>query len=336
MFRSLVSSRTILTPLRNSFVKSSLPVISKKMVSGAATNEDLKSSKLFDVSGYTAVVTGGGSGIGLMIAQTLQTNGATVFIIGQRKEALDKVVENYSTGPGKIIGLQGDINSKDGVQKLAQDVESQSPNGIHLLVNNAGIARDDNTKYSNGQPDMKSAEAISEHLLKSDPAAWAATFETNVSSQFFVSAAFLPLLAKTLPSTTKSTDNHPGFSPSIVNITSISGVMKGSSSGQFAYAASKAAFLHLTRMMATTFVETGIRVNSIAPGVFPSEMTTGKSDDSMKSEMSSEASNPSGRYGHETDVGACVLFLAGPASGFLNGQVVYPDGGNILMSPAAT
>jgi NAD(P)-dependent dehydrogenase (short-subunit alcohol dehydrogenase family) len=51
--------------------------------------------------------------------------------------------------------VQGDINSKDGVQKLAQDVGSQSPNGIHLLVNNAGIARDDNTKYSNGQPDMK-------------------------------------------------------------------------------------------------------------------------------------------------------------------------------------
>jgi hypothetical protein len=63
MFRSLVSPRTILTPLRNSFVKSSLPVISKKMVSGAAKNEDLKSSKLFDVSGYTAVVTGGGSGM---------------------------------------------------------------------------------------------------------------------------------------------------------------------------------------------------------------------------------------------------------------------------------
>ena len=51
--------------------------------------------------------------------------------------------------------LEGDINSKDGVQKLAQEVGSQSPDGVHLLVNNAGIARDDNTKYSNGQPDMK-------------------------------------------------------------------------------------------------------------------------------------------------------------------------------------
>jgi NAD(P)-dependent dehydrogenase (short-subunit alcohol dehydrogenase family) len=156
--------------------------------------------------------------------------------------------------------------------------------------------------------------------MKSDPSAWAATFETNVSSQFFVSAGFLPLLAK-------AREKTPGFSPSIINITSISGVMKGSSNGQFAYASSKAAFIHLTRMMATTFVEAKIRVNSIAPGVFPSEMTAGESNEHQKSELNSEASNPAGRYGKETDMGACALFLAGPASTFMNGQVVYPDGG---------
>lgn len=70
---------------------------------GAAENHDLKINKLFDVSGYTAVVTGGGSGIGLMMTQALQSNGATVYITGRREEALNKVVEKYSTGPGKII-----------------------------------------------------------------------------------------------------------------------------------------------------------------------------------------------------------------------------------------
>jgi len=89
-------------------------------------------------------------------------------------------------------------------------------------------------------------------------------------------------------------------------------------------------------MMATTFVEAKIRVNSIAPGVFPSEMTAGESDEHQKSELDSEASNPARRYGHDTDMGACLLFLAGPAGTFLNGQVIYPDGGNILMSPACT
>jgi NAD(P)-dependent dehydrogenase (short-subunit alcohol dehydrogenase family) len=150
--------------------------------------------------------------------------------------------------------LPGDITSKDEIKRLVSEVEKQEPDGIHLLVNNAGIARDDNTKYSNSKPDMKSAQSISDHLWKSDPSAWAETFETNITAQFFVAAAFLPLLAK-------SGETTAGFSPSIVNITSISGVMKGSSNGQFAYATSKAGFLHLTRMLATTFAEAKVRVS---------------------------------------------------------------------------
>ncbi|PMD38907.1 NAD(P)-binding protein [Hyaloscypha variabilis F] len=263
-----------------------------------------------------------------MITQTLVANGARVYITGRRKEALDTVVEKYSTGPGKTIALPGDISKKEDIQRLVKTV-GDAEDGLHLLVNNAGIARDDNTKYSNGKPDFKSAQSISDHLMKSDPQAWAETFSTNVSSQFFVSAAFLPLLAK-------ANGCLPGFTSSIINITSISGVMKGSSNGQFAYASSKAAFLHLTRMMATTFVETKVRVNSIAPGVFPSEMTAGESNEHQKSSLDSEASNPKGRYGHDTDMGACVLFLGGPGGQFLNGQVIYPDGGNILMNPACT
>jgi NAD(P)-dependent dehydrogenase (short-subunit alcohol dehydrogenase family) len=112
--------------------------------------------------------------------------------------------------------------------------------------------------------------------------------------------------------------------------------MKGSSSGQFAHASSKAAFLHLTRMMAATFVEARIRVNSIAPGVFPSEMTAGESNEHQKSSLDSEASNTAGHYGHDTDMGVALLFLAGLSGTFLNGQVIYPDGGNILVSPACT
>jgi NAD(P)-dependent dehydrogenase (short-subunit alcohol dehydrogenase family) len=172
---------------------------------------------------------------------------------------------------------------------------------------------------------VQSAKSISEHLWKSEPDSWAATFSTNVTSQFFVATAFLTLLSQTI-------ESKPGFTPSIINITSVSGVMKGSSNGEFAYATSKVAFIHLTRMMATSFVEAKIRVNSIAPGVFPSEMTAEKSDENQKSELNSEASNPSGRYGSEEDMANCVLFLAGPASTWLNGQIVYPDGGKYPLS----
>ena len=69
----------------------------------ARSNEDLKVSKLFDVSRLTAVVTGGGTGIGLMITQALVSNGAKVYITGRREEALENVVKHYNTGPGKIV-----------------------------------------------------------------------------------------------------------------------------------------------------------------------------------------------------------------------------------------
>lgn len=99
---STIKPKIASTSLRNNFVKSTLPSLTR-MASSAAQNEDLKSSKLFDVSNYSAVVTGGGTGIGLMITQTLVANGAKVYITGRRKEALDTVVQKYNTGPGKIV-----------------------------------------------------------------------------------------------------------------------------------------------------------------------------------------------------------------------------------------
>lgn len=152
-----------------------------------------------------------------------------------------------------------------------------------------------------------------------------------------MSIAFLPLLAK-------GGEIIPGYSSSIINVSSISGAMKGNSSGQFAYASSKAAFTHLTRMLATTFAQTKVRVNCIAPGVFPSEvcleihitkfwrltafqMTTGESGDDNKSKMDQDMSNPAGRPGNDFDMAATVLFLAGPGGVFYNEQILYPDGG---------
>lgn len=108
-------------------------------------------------------------------------------------------------------------------------------------------------------------------------------------------------------------------------------------------------------MLATTLASAKIRVNCIAPGIFPSEMTAGKSGEDQKSKLDMEMSNPAGniplppgtllgwvdlcgtgRTGHDSDMAACILFLAGPGGLFMNGQVLYPDGGNILVQPAAT
>lgn len=214
------------------------------------SNDDLKISKLFDVSKIKAVVTGGGTGIGLMITQALATNGATVYITGRRKEALEKVVSEYGSTQGKIVAVPGDITSKDECLRLAKEIEQQEPNGIHLLVNNAGIARDDNTKLSNNSPDdWEDADALSKHMLESDPSSWASTFETNVTSQFFMAAALVPLLAK---ANKNPWEPFAGlkYTSSIVNITSISGLMKGSSSGKQSH---QGHAWHIQRLRSDTF-----------------------------------------------------------------------------------
>jgi NAD(P)-dependent dehydrogenase (short-subunit alcohol dehydrogenase family) len=112
---------------------------------------------------------------------------------------------------------------------------------------------------------MSDPQAITDHFWKTEEQSWADTFKTNVTGVYYMSMAFLPLLAK-------GREVTPGYTSSVVNVTSISGFMKGSSSGQFAYASSKAAATHLTRMLASTFAQTKVRVNCIAPGVFPSEV----------------------------------------------------------------
>lgn len=141
--------------------------------------------------------------------------------------------------------------------RLAESIGSKEKKGIQLLVNNgkladehllqrltplAGIARDDNTKYSGGAPDFESAESVSSHLLRSEPSQWLDTFQTNVVAQYFTTAAFLPLLQI-------GSSAIPGYSSSVVNIASISGVMKGSSNGQFAYASSKAGTLSQSHLI---------------------------------------------------------------------------------------
>ena len=78
------------------------------------SNDELKLDKLFDVSKFTAIVTGGGTGIGLMITQALVTNGAKVYITGRREESLDRVVDQYNTGPGKILASVRSLQSQAG------------------------------------------------------------------------------------------------------------------------------------------------------------------------------------------------------------------------------
>jgi NAD(P)-dependent dehydrogenase (short-subunit alcohol dehydrogenase family) len=159
-----------------------------------------------------------------------------------------------------------DISIKEQVAHLADQIGKIEPNGIQLLVNNAGIALDHSTRFAeNGQPCMSDAQAFSEYFMKSTPSDWTQSFETNVMGGYFMSMAFLPLLAK-------GCGIVKGYSSSIVNLSSNSAFLKDSCRGYISYSASKAGTVHLSRIMATLLAKTGVRVNQIAPGTFPTEV----------------------------------------------------------------
>jgi len=291
-------------------------------MSSKTNNQEFQLSQVFDVKDKVALVTGGGSGIGLMITQALAVNGAKVYIVGRTEEKLEKVVEVHGTGiSGQIIPIVGDISTKDGVSKLVKEIESKEK-CLCVLVNNAGIAPGKSDSKYDDAKDFK--EKLFEPVAEKD---WLDVYQTNVVGPFLMSTAFMPLLAK-------ATELHQGYSGTIVNISSISGHIR-ISQGHYSYNCSKGATIHLNKMLATEVGNNGIkvRINSIAPGVFPSEMTTQESrDDNQKSEMPKEKKEglPSQRPGKDQDMAAAILFCVGCQ--YLNGQTITVDGGYELQA----
>lgn len=288
----------------------------------AASHDDFNRNSLFNLKGRVALVTGGGSGIGLMATQALAVNGAKVYIVGRNKEKLDKVAEVYNKDiEGEIIAIQGDVTKKDEIQRLYKEIESREK-CLCILINNAGVSSTSITTESESVGEMKKNLFENEKSTMED---WTDTYQTNVASIYFMTAAFLPLLQA-------SSERHPHWSGTVINISSISGLVKGSQH-HFSYNASKAAAVHLTRMLAAEVAENNhkIRVNSIAPGVFPSEMTASESDEYQKSHVEKEKYEkkvPAGRPGRDIDMAQAVLFLA--ANQYMDGQTVVVDGGYTL------
>ncbi|KAI1391893.1 uncharacterized protein F4822DRAFT_388833 [Hypoxylon trugodes] len=299
------------------------PIQTIRMSSTNNRNEPFSRNKLFDLKGHVALVTGGGSGIGLMATQALVANGAKVYITGRTKEKLDRVVETYSQGQGSIIPITCDVTDKQQISNLVKEVSSKEE-CLCILINNAGISG------STLQTEASSAKEMKENLFdskKSTVEDWVDVYRTNVAQIYFATTAFLPLLQM-------SGQKFPGWSGTVINITSISGLVK-TAQHHFAYNASKGAAAHLTRMLASEIAanELKIRVNSIAPGVFPSEMTTEGSNEDQKSHIEKEkyaSKVPAGRPGKDDDMAQSVLFFA--ANQYLNGQNLAVDGGYTLAA----
>jgi NAD(P)-dependent dehydrogenase (short-subunit alcohol dehydrogenase family) len=256
-----------------------------------------------------------------MATQALAVNGAKVYIVGRTEEKLERVAETYGKDiTGQIIPLVGDITKKDSIAALLKEIESKEER-LDILFNNAGIAG------NTFKTEVSSAEEFKENLFDDENSTfedWTDVYRTNVPQIFFMTTAFLPLLQK-------STEGQYGYSATVINTSSISGLVK-TAQHHFAYNASKAATIHLTRMLASEIASNGlkVRVNSIAPGVFPSEMTAGESGDNQKSHIPKEKYKkvPAERPGKDKDMGAAVLFVA--TNQYLNGQTVVVDGGYTL------
>ena len=262
-----------------------------------------------------------GSGIGLMAVQALAVNGAKVYIVGRTEEKLETVVKTHGQGiAGEIIPLVADISDKKDIARLYKEIESREK-CLCILVNNAGIAT------STQKPMGETAEEFKKNLFEPANANfddWATTYRTNVAQLYFMTTCFLPLLQK-------ATDHQYGYSGAVINITSISGLVL-KSQAHFSYNASKAAANQLTKLLASEIVNNGfkVRVNAIAPGVFPSEMTAGESKENQKSEIPKEKYGhlPAGRPGNDRDMANAILFAA--TNQYLNGQIVPVDGGYLL------
>ncbi|KAK4940835.1 hypothetical protein LTR10_019107 [Elasticomyces elasticus] len=285
-----------------------------------ASTEQLHISNLFSLKGHVCLVTGGGTGIGLMATQALAANGAKVYITGRRKEVLENTAKTH--GPqssdnslkGEIIPIGPcDVTKKEDLEQLTKEIESKEKY-LTLVVAAAGVSG------PKGFPDTEDADQMKENLWKEPIEEWNSTYNTNVTSVFFSVVTFLPLLQRA----------PEKLNSSVIVISSMSGMMRHSQS-HFSYNASKAATAHLARMMSKEFAKTGIRVNSIAPGYFPSEMTMKESDEDNKAHMPDEKVKdkghevPAGRSGTDEEMAMGVIFLA--RCGYINGEIVKLDGG---------
>ncbi|KAL2822237.1 short-chain dehydrogenase [Aspergillus cavernicola] len=285
-----------------------------------------KAEALFSIPGRTAIITGGGSGLGRICAKTFLTNGASVTIIDMEAPRLSSVKTELSqlkkdlALPGQIHTIHGDLSSKPALETVtSQLLALHKTTGIDILVHCAGIRRQNKISYAPGDPLSKLAAATAS-LPYED---LEASFRINLFAQYYLTAGLVEVLG--------AAAKRGGGRGCVICFSSVA----SKHNGQFvpAYQMSKAAVDHLVRIMAAEFAGFYIRVNAISPGIFPSSLNPADPTH-PESNMSFAQEMPARRAGSEEEMAGTALYLVSPAGGYMTGDNMHVDGGRLLVAAA--
>lgn len=249
----------------------------------------------FSVAGKTAIVTGASSGLGVTFAEALAGGGANVVLAARRKENLDALAARLEDSGAGVMVHQTDVADSASVKALVAAAWDHFGR-VDILVNNAGVAADAGVV----------PEKIPDELF-------AQTIQVNLMGTFYCAREVAERMLR------------DGKGGSIINVASIMG-MAGQQNAPSAYQASKGAVINLTRNLACSWADRNVRVNCIAPGWFPSEMTAGWfAVPEFLERFRNQA--PMQRIGLADELSGPLLFLASDASSFVTGQTLAVDGG---------
>ncbi len=239
-----------------------------------------------------AVVTGAGRGIGRAIALKFAAEGADVVCVSRTRTNAEKVAVEVRALGRQAWAHAVDVSDAASIEALAKTVLSDCGK-IDILVNNAGVTRDT-------------------LLMRMSEEDWDIVLDTNLKGAFLLHKAFSRPFMKQR-------------SGRIINVASVVGLM--GNAGQSNYAASKGGLIALTKSIAKELASRGVNVNALAPGFIDTDMTQALNDQQREATLQHI---PLGRLGDADDIANAALFLAGPSSSYITGQVLTVDGGMVM------
>ena len=249
---------------------------------------------LFRLDGRTAIVTGGGRGLGRYMAEALSEAGANVALCARKKDPLEEVRREIEDRGGKAIALECDVTDPESVEGVVS-AAVESFGGVDILVNNSGATW--------------GAPAAEMPVEKFDQ-----VIAVNLRGSFLMAQAVGRRMIEA------------GAGGNIINISSVAGLVGGHPDYMqtIGYSSSKGAIISMTRDLATSWAPHDISVNAIAPGWFPTKMSGGLIE---KFEERMLDGIPLHRFGNPEDLKGVVVFLASPAAAYMTGQTIAVDGG---------